>query len=106
MPGTLGDMEIEQVPATEWREWIDANEGVIIDVREPDEWELGVLESAHTVSLGDLPLHVESFDRETPVLMVCRSGNRSQHAAAFFKMSGYQTVANLSGGMKALGLQE
>lgn len=98
-------MEIEQVPASEWKNWIDKNNGVILDVREPHEWALGILPGALQISMGSLPKTLDSLDKTADILVVCRSGNRSQHVAAFMKMSGFESVANLAGGMKALGMQ-
>jgi rhodanese-related sulfurtransferase len=53
----------------------------------------------------DLPAAMTEMDPSTPTLLVCRSGSRSQRAAVFLAMSGFTSVANLAGGMKALGLQ-
>lgn len=98
-------MEIEQVPASEWKNWIQKNNGMILDVREPHEWALGTLPGAIQISAGSLRQALETLDKSTDILVVCRSGNRSQHVAAFMKMSGFESVANMAGGMKALGLQ-
>lgn len=98
-------MEIEQVPASEWENWITRNDGVLIDVRQPFEWQLGTLPGAKLISMGDLPDEMESLDRSAPVLLVCHSGSRSHQAAVFMMISGFKEVANLAGGMKALGMQ-
>ena len=94
---------IEQVAATEWSAWIEETAGSLIDVREPHEWRLGTLPGAALISLADLPSAIGGLDPGTPLLIVCRSGNRSQVAAAFLTRSGFRRVANLAGGMKALG---
>ncbi len=75
----------------------------MIDVREPAEWAIGLLPGAETVRLADLPSHVAELDPETSYLIVCRSGNRSNQAAAFLTNLGFK-AANLQGGMVALGL--
>jgi rhodanese-related sulfurtransferase len=95
---------IEQVAAADWTAWLAETGGALLDVREPHEWRLGTLPDAMLVSLGDLPSRLGTLDPETPLLIVCRSGNRSQVAAAFLARSGFRRVANLTGGMKALGL--
>jgi len=48
---------------------------------------------------------VSDFDKNTAILCVCRSGNRSGQVAAFLSHNGYGKVANLVGGLKALGMQ-
>ncbi|HEX2153758.1 MAG TPA: rhodanese-like domain-containing protein [Acidimicrobiia bacterium] len=98
-------MEIEQVPASEWETWVDRNGGMVLDVREPAEWELGTLPGAVRIRLGDLSESVSSLDASKPTLVVCRSGSRSFQAALFLSMSGFKWAANMAGGMKALGLQ-
>jgi len=104
-PSTIEAMEVEQVPASEWEKWVATNDGLLVDVRQPDEWELGTLPGAELISMVDLPAAMTEMDPSTPTLLVCRSGSRSQRAAVFLAMSGFTSVANLAGGMKALGLQ-
>ncbi len=98
-------MEIEQVPASEWKNWIEKNNGILLDVREPHEWALGTLPGAVRISTRSLLQELDSLDKGADILVVCRSGNRSQQVAAFMKMSGFKSVANMAGGMKALGMQ-
>lgn len=95
---------IEQVPAAEWPAWIEETGGTLIDVREPHEWRLGTLPGAVLISLADLPAALGALDPGTPLLIVCRSGNRSQVAASFLSRNGFRRAANLTGGMKALGV--
>ena len=93
---------IEQVPATEWDSWVRANDAAVLDVREPGEWTAGTLPEAELIPLAELPSSTDELDRSRPILLVCRSGNRSNLAARFLARAGF-TTANLSGGMVALG---
>lgn len=93
---------IEQVPAANWHSWVQANTATVLDVREPVEWAQGTLPDAELIPLNDLPGRTTDLDSSKPVLLVCRSGNRSNMAARFLAQAGFQT-ANLSGGMLALG---
>lgn len=95
---------IPQVPAQEWETWVSDNDAVVIDVREPHEWAQGTLRGAKKIQLTQLPTALGRLDNQQAVLLVCRSGNRSQHAARFLADQGFATVANLRGGMRALGL--
>ena len=97
---------IDTVPATEWENWLSENGGVVLDVREPWEWELGVLPGAIQISMGEIPARVADLDTDRAYLVVCHVGGRSQQVAAYLAMNGYERVANLAGGMKALGLQD
>lgn len=98
-------MEIEQVAADDWEGWVKTAGAVILDVREPDEWSHGTLPGSVLVPLAALPDSLASLDPASPTLVVCRSGNRSQHAAWFLRASGFEQVANLAGGLHALGMQ-
>lgn len=95
---------IPQVPAREWKTWVEDNDAVILDVREPMEWARGTLDGSKRIQLAMLPSALGSLDTNTSILVVCRSGNRSQHAARWLKAQGFENVANLTGGLHALGM--
>lgn len=95
-------MEIEQVGADAWQAWVETHNAVLLDVREPFEWnQTGVLPDSQLISMGELPTSLEQLSHETPILVVCRTGNRSQHAAAWLESHGYR-AANLAGGVVAV----
>jgi rhodanese-related sulfurtransferase len=97
---------IESVTATEWETWLSDNDGAVLDVREPYEWEQGLLPDSIQISMGEIPARMSELDTARAYLVVCRVGGRSQQVAAYLVMNGYERVANLAGGMKALGLQD
>jgi rhodanese-related sulfurtransferase len=97
---------IETVSAADWESWVSENDGIVLDIREPYEWEQGVLPAAIQISMSEIPTRIDELDADRAYLVVCRVGGRSQQVAAFMAMNGYERVANLSGGMKALGLQD
>ncbi len=75
-----------------------AGEALMVDVREPDEWELGRAPDATHLPLSALQPGQVPTDR--PVIAMCRTGNRSGKAAAQLAAAGHQ-VANIAGGMQA-----
>jgi rhodanese-related sulfurtransferase len=76
-----------------------ATEGaLLLDVREPEEWDAGHIPGAVHMPLGSLD--IASVPGGRVVVAVCRSGNRSGKAAAVLADSGID-VRNLAGGMKA-----
>lgn len=95
---------VEQVESSQWRRWVDEHHAVIVDVREPFEWSFGTLPESELIPLASLAQESARLDKDTPLLMVCRSGNRSQHAALLLKQLGHAQVANLAGGVVALGM--
>jgi rhodanese-related sulfurtransferase len=74
----------------------------IVDVREPYEWEAGRIEGALHLPLNQLMAGREQgkLDPDRPVILVCRSGNRSELATMMLQARGYD-AQNLEGGMEA-----
>ncbi len=62
----------------------------ILDVREPFEWEKGVIEGAHLLSLGDVRKWHAEIPRDCAVLVVCESGTRASAATSALHRLGYQ----------------
>jgi rhodanese-related sulfurtransferase len=73
---------------------------VLLDVREPHEWQAGHAPKARHIPLGDLPRRSSELPEGKPVLTVCRSGHRSARAAKLLAGSG-RPVSNVAGGMTA-----
>jgi rhodanese-related sulfurtransferase len=80
----------------------DRLEGVqLIDCREPREWNAGRIEGARLIPLNAiLAGDGADLDEGRPVVVVCRSGNRSELATMMFQARGYD-AHNLEGGMEA-----
>jgi sulfur-carrier protein adenylyltransferase/sulfurtransferase len=73
---------------------------VVLDVREPDEYEQGAIPGAVHIPRGTLESSVENriTDKSAPVIIHCASGVRSAFAAKTLTDMGYQDVASMSGG--------
>lgn len=71
----------------------------IVDVREPYEWEAGRIEGAVHVPLNDLMGGAGEFSTDSPVVVVCRSGNRSELATLMLRARGLE-AHNLAAGME------
>jgi len=79
---------------------------LLIDVRTPEEFTSGHIQNAVNVPVETLQTRLDEVPGGTPVVVYCRSGNRSASAAQILVENGYQQVYNL-GGIKdwvALGL--
>jgi rhodanese-related sulfurtransferase len=74
---------------------------LLIDVRNPDEWQAGHAPQATLIPLGALPDRLEEVPRDREVLLICRSGNRSGQAQRLLLQHGFTRVLNVSGGMNA-----
>lgn len=71
---------------------------ILLDVREPEEWDAGHAPGAVHIPLGQLPHRRPEPGR--PIVVVCRSGTRSAQATGALLAWGYDAV-NLAGGMQA-----
>ena len=74
----------------------------LVDVREPWEWQEGRIEGAVLIPLNDVMAGAEAgqLDKERPVVLVCKSGNRSEVATLMLRARGYD-AHNLEGGLEA-----
>lgn len=77
---------------------------LLIDVRMPEEFigELGHIEGAGLTTLGpDLEAFLETGNKQTSIIFICRSGARSGRATAAALALGFEKVYNMDGGMLA-----
>ncbi|HEX8172244.1 MAG TPA: molybdopterin-synthase adenylyltransferase MoeB [Thermoanaerobaculia bacterium] len=73
---------------------------VLVDVREPHEWDAGHLPEAMHIPLGQLVARASEIPNDAEVVMICRSGGRSARAQQHLLASGWSRVKNLVGGMQ------
>lgn len=73
---------------------------VLIDVREPHEFEAAHAQGALLIPLGQLNERLGEVPRGVPVFVVCAAGGRSQQGAALLERGGIEAV-NVTGGMNA-----
>ena len=76
-------------------------DALIIDVREVNEWTQMHAPGAVLVPLGQLNGMVSDLPRDRELLMMCRTGGRSQNATQFLQAQGFENVRNVSGGIAA-----
>jgi sulfur-carrier protein adenylyltransferase/sulfurtransferase len=72
---------------------------LLIDVREPDEWNTAHVHGAVHIPLGALADAVPSLDRARDIVVMCHSGGRSARAVQQLQAAGFTRVVNLTGGM-------
>lgn len=74
-------------------------DAVFLDVREPQEYNLGKIPGAVTISRGNLEKNVEGLvPRDKTVVVYCANGNRSAFAADTLRVMGYENVRSLREG--------
>jgi len=99
--GLNSDMLINQVNSDELLEFIDINNAVLIDVRTNDEYSSGYIENSLNIDYLsiDFNQNVEELDKNTPIVLYCRSGKRSSRSANILSKLGFKEVYNLHGGI-------
>lgn len=94
-------MTVKEIDTTDLADKLSNGEELhIIDVREDDEVEQGMIPNAQHIKLGDVPERLDELDAETHYYIICRSGARSLRAAQYLEAKGYQAT-NVDGGMLA-----
>jgi rhodanese-related sulfurtransferase len=73
---------------------------VVIDVREPDEWDAGHAAAARHIPMGQVEARLDEVPRDVTSVIVCRSGGRSGTVTQFLNSHGINAL-NMSGGMNA-----
>jgi rhodanese-related sulfurtransferase len=99
---------MQQLTALQLADWIaDASRArpVLLDVREPWEFEICHIQESQLMPMNTVPARQEELDPETPVVCICHHGMRSMQVAAFLERSGFTAVSNLTGGVQAWAQQ-
>ncbi|RAL22657.1 rhodanese-like domain-containing protein [Thermoflavimicrobium daqui] len=76
----------------------------LIDVREPEEWEVYHLRDSQLIPLASLPTCVSKLDPKKPIYLFCAHGIRSLHAANFLLSQGFKDVINVDGGLAEVSI--
>jgi len=80
---------------------VRAGRVVLVDVREPFEWDVAHLDGATLIPLGELRQRVGELPRDRPLLVYCHHGQRSRSAVAMLRAAGFERAYNLTGGIDA-----
>jgi adenylyltransferase/sulfurtransferase len=79
---------------------LDAGEHpVIVDVREPHEWDISALEGSLRIPKGQVVARMSEIPREGEVIIHCKTGIRSRDAILMLQEHGYTNLVNLVGGI-------
>lgn len=105
--GITGETAVN--PGREWettpaqlRERLDRGEEIqLLDVREPQEWEICHLSGAALIPLRDLPSRLCELSNRDHLIVYCKTGKRSFEALNLLRSAGFHRVENLAGGIDA-----
>jgi rhodanese-related sulfurtransferase len=97
----MGEDTTTDLDLTTSRGVFERRDGVaIVDVREPNEWDAGHVEGSTFIPLNRLLGGAgEDLPRDRPIVLVCRTGNRSEIATLLLKARGHEAY-NLARGLE------
>ncbi|HET7478513.1 MAG TPA: rhodanese-like domain-containing protein [Rubrobacteraceae bacterium] len=95
-------MEYLKITPGELKSRLDSGERpVLLDVREPWEYEAARIEGSRLIPLGEMPHRVSELDPARETVVICHHGARSAYVAQALTRSGFSKVLNLEGGLDA-----
>ena len=94
--GTSAD-GYQQISQDEAKEMMDTQEVIILDVREQDEYDSGHISGAVLLPVGTIDETTVIPEKDSTVLVYCRSGNRSKTASAALAELGYTAIYEFGG---------
>lgn len=97
-------MPLRQMTVQQLQEALSAGEDtrpLLLDVREPWEWQLTHINGSLHLPMGQIPSQVDSLDKTHPTVVICHHGTRSLQVVAFLERMGFANLHNLQGGIDA-----
>jgi len=99
-PSLVSTTHVLEISSTDLKARLDRGEKVrVIDVREPNEFQINRIPGAELIPLGELPRRYAELDPAEELVMQCKMGGRSAKAADFLRSVGFTRVLNLRGGI-------
>jgi rhodanese-related sulfurtransferase len=99
---------MQHLSAPQLPEWL-ADGGrarpLLLDVREPWEWETCHLDGSTHIVMHTIPARIDELDEDAEIVCICHHGARSMQVAAFLERNGFSKISNLTGGIHAWAVQ-
>jgi molybdopterin/thiamine biosynthesis adenylyltransferase/rhodanese-related sulfurtransferase len=96
------ETNVPEITAKEVKQMMDEKKPfVLVDVREPHEYQICRIDGAKLIPLGDVPKRMHELNSADDIVVHCRSGVRSARAVEFLMKSGFKKIHNLRGGVLA-----
>jgi rhodanese-related sulfurtransferase len=91
--------DVQHLDPAESRQRVDGG-ALLLDVRNPDEWQTGHAEGAAWIPMAELAERQEELPTDREILVICKVGGRSARVAEALVAAGY-AAANVAGGLEA-----
>lgn len=92
---------VPEITPVDARQFLSDGGALLLDVREPDEYQTAHVDGAQLIPLGQLPTRLSDLPRTDTVVVICRSGRRSAEAVRLLQHAGFERPLNLTGGILA-----
>lgn len=96
---TTNNRQLQEIDAVTLKKWLEHNEALLIDVREPGEFFAEHIPGAKLMSLSRFDPTIVPQDRHQKIVLQCQSGKRSEQAAQKMLDLGCAEVFHLKGGL-------
>lgn len=97
-----GELIMREITPIELKAKLDRGDDfVLVDVREPHEYELCKIPGSVLIPLNTIPQRLGELNPDSEIVLQCRSGKRSADALMFLQANGYTNLINLKGGILA-----
>ena len=97
----INNESINHMNSDELIDFIELNDAILVDVRTEDEYNSGYIENSLNIDYfsNDFSVNADKLDKNTPIILYCRSGNRSSMSANKISKLGFKEIYNLEGGI-------
>ena len=92
-----------EISVTEAKHLLDSapTQTLLVDVREPYEWEICHVAGAELIPMRQIPGRIAELPRDRHLLIYCHSGVRSMRVTEYLRDQGFSAVSNVAGGIDA-----
>lgn len=92
-------MDFEITPEEVKTQLEGAGRPLLLDVREPWEFETARIEGSKNIPMGDVPMRVQELDPDERIIVVCHHGVRSLNVTNWLRQQGFENVQSMRGGI-------
>jgi rhodanese-related sulfurtransferase len=97
-----GGTPVRAITVDEVRARLDAGDDLLIlDVREPQEWQISLIDGTLRIPKGEILHHLDELPRDRDIVVHCKTGVRSGEAIRTLQAQGYTRLYNMAGGINA-----
>ena len=94
--------QVPEITCADLKKRIDSKKSfVLVDVREPHEYQISKIAGSTHIPLGEIPKRWQEIPQDQEIVLQCKAGVRSAKALLFLQQQGYKKLLNLKGGIDA-----